>query len=245
MQKDNFILRKLYEDVKLSAMEREVLDYIINNLDEAMQIGVRGVAQKRYTSSTTVIRLSKKLNYDGFREMIYSFKNMLTPPALHWSDELHDKIHFYPDIDNLNQFFDILDHKGFICINGQGYSRLIGEYLANKLISSACTAILQDSLEAETIIRNFKHKLDAMIIISKSGNNLFALAAAKQCQEAKIPTILFTGNPNCELKKNCDTVFIIKDNHPFDIENVQSNYFFGYCILTFEELFDLYYNRFQ
>lgn len=245
MQTDNLILRKLYEGVKLSNMEREVLDYIISNLDEAMQIGVRGVAQKKYTSSTTVIRLSKKLGYDGFREMIYSFKNMLSPVAGQWSDELHNKIHFYHHTNELSHFFNILDRKGFVCINGQGYSRLIGEYLANKLISSACTAILQDSLEAETIVRNFKHKLDAMIIISKSGNNLFGLATAKQCQEAGIPTLLFTGNPNCELKKHCDTVITIKDNHPFDIENMQSNYFFGYCILAFEELFDIYHNRFK
>ena len=240
---DRAIIDKLYKGVKLSQTENEVMEYLVNHIDEAIKIGIRGVAQKGYTSTATVIRLSKKLGFDGFKEMTYSLKNTLSSASGQLPDALREEMHFVFDRKDVAHFFDILDRKGFICVHGQGYSRLIAEYLEKKLISSACTAISQDYLEADTIVRNFHHKLDTMIIISKSGNNPFALEAAKLCQQAKIPTIVFTGNPQSDLKKFCNTVFVIKDNHPFDIENAQSNYFFGYCILEFEEMFEIYHNR--
>lgn len=236
-------INKLYTDYKLSDTEKEVLKYIATHIDEALKNGIRGVAQANYTSATTVMRLSKKLGYEGFREMIYSFKSTLSSPTGQLSAAVRDKVHFSYDMQDLQSFISILDRKGFVCVHGQGYSRLIAEYLERKLISSACTAIAQDYLEADTIISNFRHKLDAMIIVSKSGNNPFAVEAAQQCREAKVLTIVFTGNPHSELRKYCDTVFVIKDDHPFDIENVQSNYFFGYCILAFEEIFDIYHNQ--
>ena len=237
-------INRFYQGVKLSDMERELLEYISKNTSEALKIGVRGVAQKAYSSPASVIRLSQKLGFAGFREMLYAFQSISDSHTAYMPAKIHKKMHFVNAVEDLELFFRILNQKGFVCLHGQGYSMLLAEYLEKKLLSSACTAIRQDYLEADTIIRNFGRRLDAMILISRSGNTPFVTYTAQHCRKAGIPMIAFTGNPLNELKGCCDQVFLIKDSHPFDIENTQSNYFFGYCILAFEEIFDIYNNRF-
>lgn len=237
---DEMIVAKLQRNQKLSQTEKSVMQYLVEHTDEALRIGIRGVAQKSYTSTATVMRLAKKLGFEGFREMIYSFRNELNPTENTLPEALREQIHFIYDMQKLDIFFHILARKGFTCIQAEGHSALLAEYLEKKLLGNACIVIRKEYLGADTIVQSFKDKLDAMIIISKSGNSLAGVEVAKQCRKAGIPTVVFTGNAHSELSRICDTVFIIKDTHPFDPENLQSNYFFGYCILAFEEIFAIY-----
>lgn len=237
---DSTAIAKRYENLKLSPAEKGVLQYLLENTEEAAGIGVRGVARKGYTSTATVIRLAKKLGFAGFREMLYSLRSEQASAANPLPEALREQIHFVYDMQKLDIFFHLLDRRGFICIQAEGHSALLAEYLEKKLLGNACIVIRKEYLGADTIVKNFRDKLDAMIIISKSGNSAAGIEVAGRCKQEQIPTVAFTGNAHSELSKICDTVFIIKDNHPFDPENLQSNYFFGYCILTFEEIFAIY-----
>jgi DNA-binding MurR/RpiR family transcriptional regulator len=51
-----------------------VLEYILKNIDDVLDKGVREIAQINYTSATTIIKLSKKLGYTGYVDMIYRLK---------------------------------------------------------------------------------------------------------------------------------------------------------------------------
>ena len=237
---DQTAVARLQKDVKLSQTEKSVMQYLVENTDEAIKIGIRGVAQKGYTSTATVMRLAKKLGFEGFREMVYSFRNEMNQASNTLPEELREQIHFIYDMQKLDIFFRILARKGFICIQAEGHSALLAEYLEKKLLGNACIVIRKEYLGADTIVRNFRDQLDAMVIISKSGNSIAGVEVANKCKKAQIPTVVFTGNARSELSRICDTVFIIKDSHPFDPENLQANYFFGYCILAFEEIFAIY-----
>ena len=237
---DQTVVARLQKDVKLSQTEKSVMQYLVENTDEAIKIGIRGVAQKGYTSTATVMRLAKKLGFEGFREMVYSFRNEMNQASNTLTEELREQIHFIYDMQKLEIFFRILARRGFVCIQAEGHSALLAEYLEKKLLGNACIVIRKDYLGADTIVRNFRDQLDAMVIISKSGNSIAGVEVAKKCKKAQIPTVVFTGNARSELSRICDTVFIIKDSHPFDPENLQANYFFGYCILAFEEIFAIY-----
>ena len=69
-------ISKLYSAAKLSETEQSVLEYLLNNIDTLDDIGIKPVAMACFTSMTTVIRLSKKLGYRGYREMMYDLKHL-------------------------------------------------------------------------------------------------------------------------------------------------------------------------
>lgn len=67
----NLDLNKLTCGVSLTDTEQAVLEYLLLHLDEALKLGVRGIAKANFTSTSTVMRLSRKLGYNGFIEMYY------------------------------------------------------------------------------------------------------------------------------------------------------------------------------
>lgn len=52
-------LSKIVNNKKITPIEEQVLEYIINNIDSVMDLGVRGLAAENYTSTSTIMRLSK------------------------------------------------------------------------------------------------------------------------------------------------------------------------------------------
>lgn len=62
---------KLGERYNLTESEELALSYIVNNIDKALEIGVRGVAKECFASTSVVMNLSKKLGYKGFIDMVY------------------------------------------------------------------------------------------------------------------------------------------------------------------------------
>lgn len=68
---DTVDLRKITDGKNLTKVETDVLWYIIEHMDSVLKIGVRGVAKANYTSTSTIMRLTKKLGYSGFVDMYY------------------------------------------------------------------------------------------------------------------------------------------------------------------------------
>ena len=64
-------IEKLTCGIQLTDIERNVLEYLLTHLDQALKLGVHGVARENFTSTSTVMRLSRKLGYNGFIEMYY------------------------------------------------------------------------------------------------------------------------------------------------------------------------------
>lgn len=53
-------LTKLVKNIPLSPLEREVLTDMVEHMEEVQKLGIRGVAARNYTSTTTIMRLAKK-----------------------------------------------------------------------------------------------------------------------------------------------------------------------------------------
>lgn len=66
-------IEKLTCGIQLTDIERNVLEYLLTHLDQALKLGVRGVARENFTSTSTVMRLSRKLGYNGLLRCIINF----------------------------------------------------------------------------------------------------------------------------------------------------------------------------
>ena len=53
-------ISKLIQGKNLSELDIKILHYIIENIDDVLERGVREIAKDNFTSPSTIIRLSKK-----------------------------------------------------------------------------------------------------------------------------------------------------------------------------------------
>lgn len=220
---------KLTANISLSQSERQVLEYIISDISAAIHIGIRGVAANNYTSTSTVMRLAKKLKYTGFVEMLYDLRAMQGTKK----DNVAQSASSCAELAQLLKNNEIL-------IYGQGFSEITAEYIYKKLlvIGRKCWCI--QTLEFETVLKNFDGKIGAIVIISKSGKTPYMVDVAKKAKQSNTTVVAFTGNPQSELALIADILFKIEDDCPFDDENASPNNFFARVILAFEQVLRVY-----
>lgn len=230
-------IEKLFEAAKLSQTERGVLAYLISHLDEAESLNIKDVASECFTSSTTVIRLSKKLNYRGFREMVFDLRRFANPHAtgIGSSQAGND---FTCSDDAIEGFREALARGGSICLYGEGWSSIVTDYMEKKLIISGHQVVSHAYLGTNTLLKRIPN-LDTAIFVSKGGSTISVTEAARRCQLAEVRTFAFTGNVRGKLTQYADGVFTVQDDDPFDSENRSRNLFFARCIAAFEELMAL------
>ena len=63
-----FLLDKLQATNNLTANEQRIASFILEHIDEVPQMTIEDLAKKTYTSHSAIVRLAKKLDYDGFKE---------------------------------------------------------------------------------------------------------------------------------------------------------------------------------
>lgn len=233
----------IYEGKKLSDFEKELIEYFIDNTTEALKLGVRGVAKEKYTSTSTIMRLSKKLGYSGFVEMLYSFKDGVMnfygdssriELTTHGAFRVREK-------SEIDGFLEILKN-GKIGIYGEGFSELAARYIYQKLIVLGIDAVHIIAMNAKMIEKS-KMKIDMLLVVSKSGetHSNYELCEAFKQVGTKISS--FTGRSSSRISKISDFSFTFEDKFKQDDEVFYPNPFFGYCIAGFEELIRLYFER--
>lgn len=60
------ILKELKNQTKFSSVEQEIANYILSHKEEVLTMSVQDLAKTTHTSTSGVIRLCKKLNFDGY-----------------------------------------------------------------------------------------------------------------------------------------------------------------------------------
>lgn len=239
-------LTRLFGDINITSLEESILTYVLNNIDTCMDDGIRGVAKKTYTSPSTIIRLSKKLGYNGFVELIYSLKlKVYNEDNNELLDSLENKQIFTTNYDDaLNNFIDCID-KGNILVSAEGFSELVSKYIYMKLLVLGKKSILSTFIDFDILFDNNVETIDSIILISKSGEGSHCVKTCMLAKDRNIKIISFTGNSQSTLAKNSEITFLIPDCEKLDNDNFYPNPFFGYCIETFEFIIHKYFLKYD
>ena len=80
-------IEKITQGKNLTDTEQTVLEYILDHLDTVQTEGVRGVARANYTSTSTIMRLARKMNYSGFVDMCYKLRSLVETPRQTMQEE--------------------------------------------------------------------------------------------------------------------------------------------------------------
>ncbi|SFR12870.1 MULTISPECIES: MurR/RpiR family transcriptional regulator [unclassified Enterobacter] len=223
----------LFRDIRLNKTEIAALRYIQNNTEQCLKEGVRTVAAQCLSNPSSLVRLAKKLGFSGWLEMVYFIKFNITQPRMDVTTD-RDFMRIQPE-ESIQTLFRHL-RSGKLLIHGSGFSQLIAQYIYNKFLVTGVNASLALWPDYEILEQKTAAKFDAIWIISKSGRSSSALSWVKSLEHKNIELVCFTGDHQSPLAQAASTAIIVHDPQKYDDDIYWSNPFFGYCILSFEQL---------
>ncbi|MGL5087917.1 MAG: MurR/RpiR family transcriptional regulator [Fusobacteriaceae bacterium] len=223
---------KFGEKYNLTESEELALKYIVNNIEKALEIGVRGVAKECFASTSVVMNLSKKLCYKGFIDMVYRLELLLNTEF--GENKLTESYCSNFTLQKEMKIKNLLNKsKRPIFIHGVGFSNYVGRYIKDKLMVLGYFSMMSEYME--TVERKYDEK-PLLIVISKSGETAGVLNLCKIAKSKEIPIIALTGVQKNSIEELADISFVIKNSNQLDDRNIGRNDFFGNSILFFEEL---------
>lgn len=215
---------------QLTKQEQRVANYIVDNPVEAIQMNAKQIGDKTSTSSATVIRFVKKMNYKGFNEFkvnisrhipdddisvfkkiekdetIATLKNKLISRA-QYSMEMTSKSLVEAEIESL---VSAIEEAKCIIVYGIGASYLVAQDFYQKFLRLGIN--VQCILDTHLISGNIAtQKDDALFIgISSGGQSDEIQKLLKMSKHYNTKTAVITSNAASELKKYSD-INIIHD----------------------------------
>ncbi len=198
----------------LSAAEKAVLEYLLENKDNLKEFGVEKIAKAAYTSPASVVRMCKKLGYKGFKDFKIDF--ILAHANVMVSDENADqdiiltksyknaKTAITNNIRSLEETLNILNEEDVkkaaelimsarkILIFGKGSSYLVCKDLEMKLRRINKFVIAQDESHDQLVDATFLNHKDVVIFVSNSGKTKEIITSALLAKENKAKIISIT-----------------------------------------------------
>lgn len=227
-------IHKFVEKFNLTNSEEMALNYIVNNLESSLKIGVRGVAKHCFASTSVVMNLSKKIGYKGFTDMIYRLEEMAKKETSCSLEKNSLCLNYNKDL--VDKFYSLIDinKKKAIYFAGTGYSKLIANYMKDKMMSGGHFAMMCEYMEA---VERPYDETPLLIVVSKSGETYAVLRLCERARKNNIPIVFFGGNESNSMANISKITFVIKNSNIMDDRNLDENDFFGNTILFFEKLF--------
>ncbi|KKK39751.1 RpiR family transcriptional regulator [Mesobacillus campisalis] len=247
MKKTEKIFLDYSSDHDLSDAEKDILAFLIQKKFENEQLSIRKAADELFVSTTSIIRLCKKLGFSGYSEFIYNLSlkvkqavdsdtGKITEIHQPMEDALSEFInHFrttFKSIDekSIQDFLtEIAQHK-MIYFYGAGFSTLFSNYLAKKLELFGYYVSNTSTSDSRAIFFNNIQKYGLLIIFSRSGETGKVIEKVRIAKEKGIKTILFTGNSKSTTAGMADIVFTVLDptiesQQEFQVTSFESNMF--------------------
>jgi DNA-binding MurR/RpiR family transcriptional regulator len=200
---------------KASGAEKSIVSYLLEHPDEVAALSIHELAEHTYSSASTIIRLCRKLGFDGYRDFT---KSLVYELALRKStyderskeitrqdslEELVDKVTYKNivsledtrkllDLDVLRRCVELILNAKTICLFGMGSSLLVAKdaYLKFLRINKPC--IISEDWHAQLLQARNMTDADVAIAISYSGMTEEVLRCVSAAKEKGAPVIAIT-----------------------------------------------------
>ncbi|TNG89685.1 MurR/RpiR family transcriptional regulator, partial [Testudinibacter aquarius] len=228
----------------LTKIEYQVLEYIVKNIDNIMHMGVREIAKRNYTSTSVIMRLTKKLGYTGFIDMHYKLLPLIKTPNFDYTNTDFQELFSSSNIFQLNSHelitrlaekISTINNK-LIFIYATGFSGIIAEYIYKKILVLGKKAIISSGSDSAGIFENNLNDIGLFIALSKSGETTNVVNKARTAKENNIYVASFTNELPNSLADISDLNYKIEDCGKSDTLNILPNPFFPNALMLFEAI---------
>ncbi|KJY57806.1 MurR/RpiR family transcriptional regulator [Lactobacillus melliventris] len=209
---------------KMSTKEREATEKILKNLKPLASSSAKEAAFIYGTSTTTLVRLAKRIGLSGYSEFSFQTKlylqnNASKEEASDSSNELSKvtngfckSISKIPTNSNNEKIIqlakEIHDAKRTFFI-GYGYTGLVTDYLKFMFLTLGKTPIIYDDVSMINHVDQSLKKGDLVIVFSVSGSLKQYKKIYKKCKQENILLTIVTMNPNLNILKDISLNFIL------------------------------------
>lgn len=197
----------------LSIKELNVADYIFDNRQDIKAMSIQELSKLTRASTSTILRLCKKLGYEGFSDfkidLIASLNNeykVIFQEDISLNDSIEevnnkvyqmeksalDETYALINIKQLNHAIDLLNTSNKVVIFGVGNSALSGKELEYQLIKLKKNLCCHFDYHTQRNALSTMDENDLLIIISHSGETIECVNLLKQAKENRIPSIAIT-----------------------------------------------------
>ncbi|MDT2754611.1 MurR/RpiR family transcriptional regulator [Enterococcus pseudoavium] len=218
------LIDKLHLQNDLTTTEKRIADYILANLTTIPAMNVADLAKDTYTSHSSVIRLAKKMGYEGFRdfrvavsEIAHSELYRAKPVDANFPFQPHDstaeiakkiadltintvqRTYAQLEANVLDEAVTLLAQAQRIFLFAQGDSQIRARSFQNKLIKINKFLIVADEYADEDWNAASLTDQDCAIFISYRARVPQYERMLKHFLNENIPSVLLTGNENSNL----------------------------------------------
>ena len=225
---------QLREKKNMSNNEKIVANYLLKADENIEKDTVRTVAEKTYTSPSTIIRLCHKLGFTGFSDFKNKFLNEVKYFNLQFQnvdvnfpfrreDTAREVMSKITDlcIETIKDTEKVVDMRTLlrcrkICSESEeihifSYGTYLNQAYSfkEKMMKIGKKVMISSNLNYQLYEAEIMQAGDIAIIISYSGETNNSLLIAKQCRKNNIPTIAITSIGENDLTKICDETLYI------------------------------------
>lgn len=238
---------------QLNEAETRVVTSIVNHIENGEErMGIAKIAAENYVSTAFIIKMCKKLGYNGYTDLVYKLSQQRESSPQINDYELKSLIDDYNE-DHVKEFISYLrqfhDRKMFAV--GAGFADIVAEYIAQRLAVCGFMVfnrvhfydyMLFRSSNAQVMQTNVEPAV--IIAISQSGETDIVLNDVRRARQNDFRVVSFTKMRKSTLAGMSDLTFII-DGTREALISTQPNSFFGKVILAFDEMLGIYFREEQ
>ncbi len=197
-----------------SGAELGTLSYILEHPEEVLQLSVKSLSERTFSSAATIVRLCRKLGFEGYRDLqkqlLYELavrdqekskgKSRVTEGSL---SDITEKITYHNiaslensmkliDLTVLEQAIDLICQAESVLLFGLGASLLVAQdaYLKFIRIDKRCSCC--DDIHSQYVIAKNAKPSDVAIVISYSGRTEEIVRCADYLKAQGTPVIAIT-----------------------------------------------------
>lgn len=209
----------------LQSAEKKAADFIQSNPGEIANSTIVDIASKAKCSEATIVRLSKRLGYEGFIDLKADFANVTKEHYLEYEEvnEMDDVITvvkkvFDSSIAAINDTFDIMNRIEFekaldvilsankIMFCGVGDAALVAKEAYQRFTRIGQNCYTSIDCDIQLILSSQLDKNDVLVAISYSGRSQSVVKAVKIAKKSGAKVIAITNFPISPLTKKSDII---------------------------------------
>lgn len=225
-------IEHLYHKHNLDTLERKIVKYLYTNIESIKKIGIRKVAADNFTSTSMIYKLTKKLGFNGYADMIHyiSYSFYENEEKLISYSTLYQSVESYKN--DFNNFLNSYKNKQIV-ITGMGFSDIISNFISQTLFLKGFKCV--PTLHMELLSKKYKDEV-LIIAISQSGETSRLVEVLEEARSNRFNIITITANKSSKLSALSTLTIPIGNYDSFKTVSENFNTFFGELLLAFEYL---------
>ena len=233
----------------LSEDEKRVIMGIAAHIERGeKRVGIQQIANENYLSAATIVKMCKRLGFDGYSELYYYLSRQMDRRGERSAENLRTLVDNYSD-ELVNGFCALLDasRQAKMFTTGEGFSNIVGTYITQRL--SICGFMAFNNVHFyDYMLFQEAHRgavndeAAVMFAVSQSGETEPVLNDVRHAKQHGHKIVTFTRRGDSKLAQLSDLVFVL-DGTKQTLAGSLPNPFFGHVILVFEDLMARYFER--